>query len=123
LRLFKTKWFARFARKEQIENAALREAIERADQGQIDADLGGGVIKQRIARQHEGRSGGYRSVVVYLKGGKAFFVYGFAKSKRENIDRRELQGFRALARELLSFDDTSLTKALMSGALEEVDRE
>ena len=56
MRTFKTKWLTRFARREGIADKSLREAIERAERGLIDADLGGGLIKQRVARQGQGRS-------------------------------------------------------------------
>ncbi|RAR56731.1 RelE toxin of RelEB toxin-antitoxin system [Onishia taeanensis] len=58
MRIFKNAWFERFAKKQKLEDAALRDAIRRADQGLIDADLGGGVIKQRVARPGQGKSGG-----------------------------------------------------------------
>ena len=64
----------------------------RAGQGLIDADLGGGVIKQRIARKSQGRSGGFRSIVLFRKGQLAFFVYGFAKSNRQNLPPRRTEG-------------------------------
>ena len=83
VRIFKNKWFARFAGKEGISDAKLCEVVKGAEAGNIDADYGGGVIKQRIARPNEGKSGGYRSVILYRKGDKAFFVYGFLKSERE----------------------------------------
>ncbi len=73
MRIFKNKWFARFARKEGISEAKLREVVKDAEAGNIDADYGGGVIKQRIARSNEGKSGGYRSVILYRRGDKAFF--------------------------------------------------
>ena len=63
--IFKTKWFTRFARKERLKDRSLAEAIERAERGIIDADLGGGLIKQRVAREGQGRSGGYRMLVAY----------------------------------------------------------
>ena len=61
--IFKTKLFARIARKERISDRSLAEAIERAERGLVDADLGGGLIKQRVAREGQGRSGGYRMLV------------------------------------------------------------
>ena len=74
MRIFKTKWFARFARHEQIMDAGLREAIERVERGLIDADLGGGLIKQRVARRGQGRSGGYRTIIAYrAKKRRCFF--------------------------------------------------
>jgi hypothetical protein len=75
LKVFKNAWFGRFARKEKISAAALLGAVLRAENGQIDADLGGGVIKQRIARPGEGKSKGYRSIVLFRKGERCFFVY------------------------------------------------
>ncbi|MEX1036799.1 MAG: type II toxin-antitoxin system RelE/ParE family toxin [Sneathiella sp.] len=118
--IFKTRGFDRFARKEGIDDAALCRAIRNAEQGQIDADLGGGVIKQRIARPNEGKSGGYRSIVLFRSGDKAFFAYGFAKNRQGNIKRDELQGFRDLADEMLGYDSRALSKARKSGAIIEV---
>ena len=110
----------RFARKESIKDADLCEAIRIAEKGLIDADLGGGVIKQRIARAKEGKSGGYRSIILFRSGDKAFFVYGFAKSKRDNINQEELAGFKALADEMFDYDEATLTRSLNSGAIVEV---
>jgi hypothetical protein len=120
LRIFKAKWLVRFARKHGIKDADLRQAVDRARSGMIDADLGGGVIKQRIARPNEGKSGGFRSIVLFCSGDKAFFVYGFPKSARGNVREDELQGFRQLADAMLSYDDAALAKALEAGALQEV---
>jgi hypothetical protein len=86
VRIFKTKWLRRYARRERIADHRLREAIERAESGLVDADLGGGVIKQRVARDGQGRSGGYRMLIAYRAGDRAVFLYGFAKRERENID-------------------------------------
>jgi hypothetical protein len=120
LRIFVTRWFARFARREGIAAADLREAVRRAESGLLDADLGGGVIKQRIARPHAGKSGGFRSIVLFRTGERAFFVYGFAKNARATIRPDELLGFKRLAAEMLSYDDAALAKAVAGGALEEV---
>jgi len=120
LRIFKNKWFVRFAKREGIEDENLCEAIERAEKGLIDADLGGGVIKQRIARPNEGKSGGFRSIVLFRFGEKAFFVYGFPKSARDNVRKDELQGFKELAGELFEYDEAALASAVKAGALSEV---
>ena len=53
VRVFKNRWFEKFARKQEIDDGALREAIDRAEAGLVDADLGGGIIKQRVARKGE----------------------------------------------------------------------
>ncbi|MFQ5785977.1 MAG: type II toxin-antitoxin system RelE/ParE family toxin [Alphaproteobacteria bacterium] len=120
MRIFKNKWFVRFARQQGIEDTALCEAIVDTEKGVIDADLGGGVIKQRIARPNEGKSGGFRSIVLFRSGDKAFFVYGFSKSARGNIRKDELKGFKELADLVLGYDKAALTKALKSGAIVEV---
>jgi hypothetical protein len=121
MRIFKTKWFARFARHEQIMDAGLREAIERAERGLIDADLGGGLIKQRVARQGKGRSGGYRVIVAYRAKGRAIFLYGFAKNERENIGADELIYLRGLAGNWLGASTVKMQMELENGNLQEIE--
>lgn len=121
MRLFKTKWFVRFARRSRIEDAMLCEAIQRAERGLIDADLGGGIIKQRVARPHEGRSGGFRTIVGYRSQERAVFLYGFAKNERDNIKADELESFREIGASLILADEQALVKALEEGRLHEVD--
>jgi hypothetical protein len=121
MRIFKTKWFARFARHEQIMDAGLREAIERGERGLIDADLGGGLIKQHVARQGKGRSGGYRVIVAFRAKGRAIFLFGFAKSERENIGADELIYLRELAENWLAASTAKMQMELENGNLQEVE--
>ena len=121
MQTFKTKAFARFADREGLEDAALCEAVRRVRDGLIDADLGGGVIKQRIARKGGGRSGGFRTILVFRRGALAFFVHGFAKSDRENLRRKELSGLRSLADVYLALDAAGLAAAQAIGAIVEVE--
>ena len=120
MRVFKSKWFAKFARKELITNAKLCAAVRNAERGIIDADYGGGVIKQRIARTNEGKSGGYRSIIFFRKGERVFFVYGFAKNTQDNIDESDERDFKALAKTLLGISDMELEKLVSNGLYEEV---
>jgi hypothetical protein len=120
MRVFKTKPFARFAAEEGIADAALRDAIRRAEAGLVDADLGGGVIKQRLARPGQGKSGGFRSIVLFRRQATAFFVYGFAKNDRDNIGRQELKAFRLLAAEMLALNDQELQMAIKNGTIVEI---
>ena len=122
MRVFKNAWFERFARKEKISAEALWEAVERAEQGQIDADLGGGVIKQRIARPGGGKSKGYRSIVLYRKKDKAFFVFGFPKSEQDNIREDEEVQFKKMAKQVLALTDEQLQLLIAKGQFEEVIR-
>jgi hypothetical protein len=121
MHVFKTRWFARFARQERITNASLLEAIARAERGLIDADLGGGLIKQRVARQGKGRSGGYRMIVAYRAKNRAIFLFGFAKSEMENIAANQLAVARDIARKLLAADDKEIAQAIEDGNLLEVE--
>jgi len=119
VRIFKTKWFVRFARDERISDDSLRQAIERAESGIVDADLGGGVIKQRVARAGQGRSRGYRMLIAYRAGDRAVFLYGFAKKERENIGDNELATLREIATAWFEPDDESLENAILEGTLQE----
>jgi hypothetical protein len=121
MRVFKTKPFARFASREGITDEELCEAVCQAERGLIDADLGGGVIKLRLAREGQGKSGGFRSILLFRRGSKAFFVYGFAKSDRDNIRRDELKAFRKLAGEMLTLDDKALAAAMRNGTIMEIE--
>jgi hypothetical protein len=121
MRIFKNAWFERFARKQKIPDAVLRDAIRRAEQGLIDADLGGGVIKQRVARPGQGRSGGYRTLIVYRQAQRAFFVYGFAKSQQANIGDEEEAAFKQAARYVLELTDEQLAALIQNGQFSEVD--
>jgi hypothetical protein len=123
MRIFKTKWLARFARREGIDDQSLREAIELAEQGLIDADLGGGLIKQRVARPGRGRSGGYRMIVGYRVKDRAVFLLGFAKNERENIEDNELLTLRSQAERWLVADAARLQKELELGNLQEINHD
>ena len=114
------KAFTRFVAKAGISDVALCQAVRDADRGLISADLGGGVIKQRIARPGQGKSGGFRTLIVFRAGTRAIFVHGFAKNEKDNIEEDELVALKKLAAELLAYDDKTLARAVMSGVLLEV---
>lgn len=120
MRIFKNKWFARFARKEGITDQQLINAVAEVESGKIDANYGGGVIKQRIARAGGGKSGGYRSIILYLKGNRAFFVYGFSKNDKENLEKKEEAIFKQLANLTLRFSDGDIAALLNNGTYEEL---
>ena len=120
IRVFKSKLFARFVRKNSIRNSDLCKAVDELVAGSIDADLGSGVFKQRIARQGGGKSGGFRTIILFRYKDVAFFVHGFAKKDTANIDSENLQQFRKLARFLLQLDEAALNIALAEGKLIEV---
>jgi hypothetical protein len=120
VRIFVTRWMARFARKNRIDDDLLVEAIGRADKGLIDADLGGGVIKQRVGRPGQGRSGGYRTLIAFRSGDRAIFIFAFAKNERENIEADELHAIKDFAADFLRKTDAQLSEALRESLVEEI---
>lgn len=119
-RVFQTVAFSRFAKDAGISNAALFDAIKNAENGLVDAKLGGGVIKQRVARESSGKSRGYRTIIIINVGTYAFYVHGFAKNKTANITVEELSGFRKLAKLLLAYKEIDIKKAIEAKMLIEV---
>lgn len=120
MRIFKNKAFAKFTRKEQISDAKLWEAVTAAERGNIDADYGGGIIKQRIARTNQGKSGGYRAIIYYRQADKAFFVYGFSKNARDNIEEDEERELKRQAKITFALSNEQLLKLLENGTYQEV---
>jgi len=121
MRIFKTRYFARFARQEGILDDTLAKAIRDAESGLIAAELGSGLIKLRVARPGRGKSGGYRTLIAYSRGRRAVFLLGFAKNERENIDPKQLADLKNAATDILSQTDTALDRQIEEGRLQEVD--
>jgi len=115
-----TRWFRRFARKEHLADEMLLDAVSRAERGQIDADLGGGVIKQRVARRGQGRSGGYRTLLLYRSRSRAIFAFGFAKSRKADLEPDELEAYRELAKAYLAQAERAIDKYVADGILTEL---
>ena len=123
MRIFKNRAFNKWMAKEGLSDEGLRVAVDEINRGLIDVDLGGHVVKKRVAINGRGKSGGVRTLVAYKMSDKAFFVYGFAKNVRSNISAAELKALKHLAKELLSYSDQALTQAIQHGALIEVEND
>ena len=119
MRIFKTKTLAKFTRQNAIGDEYLVDAVERAVRGLIDADLGGQIIKQRVARPGQGKRGGFR-MIIGIRSDRAIFLFAFAKSERENIDKAELMTLREIVASFLNADDKTIAQALKDGTLVEV---
>lgn len=120
MRVFKNSRFHKFARKEKISDAMLCEAVERAERGQIDADLGAGLIKQRVARPGAGKSGGFRTLVFFRAETRAVFAFGFAKSDMANLDDAEEAYLKKAAKLVLGFADAQMDAEVSAGRMFEV---
>ena len=122
MKIYMNAWFAKFANKERIGDAALCDAVDRAERGLIDADLGGGVIKQRVAREGAGKSGGFRTLIFFRRAERAIFALGFAKNDRANIDAADLSALKVAARQALESTDAEIKAVAATGKLIEVKR-
>lgn len=120
MRIFKTKTFAKFAKKKQIMDQDLIDAVERANQGLIDASLGGNVIKQRIAKQGQGKSSGYRSLILYRINNNSYFVAAIEKSDRENISEQEENALKLLAKVYETYREEQINALVKQGILIEI---
>ncbi len=119
-RVFKTKPFAKQARSLALADSALCSAVREMVAGLIDANLGGGVLKKRIAGRGKGKSGGFRTIVATNFGGRWIFMYVFGKGDRDNIDAKELAAFRKLASVYAAADAQAIKAALATGELQEI---
>ncbi|WP_288408682.1 type II toxin-antitoxin system RelE/ParE family toxin [uncultured Herbaspirillum sp.] len=119
-RVFKTRYFQRWMRKSGMVDMTLCEAVKEMANGLIDADLGGGVVKKRVALPGRGKSGGARTLVATNRGNRWFFVFGFEKNVRSNINDGELEALQSLAADLLSKTADQLDLAVAEGTLQEI---
>ena len=95
-----TRSFDSDAERDGISDEDCREAIRKAERGLIDADLGGGLIKQRIPRGNQGAARGSRAVVFYRRGRVAVFLHIFPKSRKANLSKSELAEYLKAAQVL-----------------------
>ena len=119
-RVFETRHFSRWMRKTELTEATLCAAVAEMAAGLVDADLGGGVVKKRVALPGRGKSGGTRTLVATNKGSRWFFVFGFEKSERANIGSKELDAVQQLAVDLLRLSSSQLDEHVASEALKEI---
>lgn len=120
LRIFKTRYFSRWMRKTELSNDDLVDAVSEMARGLIDADLGGGVVKKRIALPGRGKRGGTRTLVGTNKGNRWFFMYGFEKNQISNVGSKELESLQKFAHDLLTLSNNELESAIDDGAIQEL---
>lgn len=119
-RAFKVREFDRWMRKTSLTDEALCAAVAEMSDGLIDADLGGGVVKKRVALPGKGKSGGARTLIATNRGDRWFFVFGFEKSERSNISAKELAALKLLATDLLERSNDELHALVTRQALREI---
>ena len=92
----KSKWFNKWSKKNSIRDDKLIETINQISSNLSSVNLGGYLYKVRIPRKQQGKSGGFRSIVVYKESDIAIFVHSFAKKEKDNLDKDELKYFKTL---------------------------
>jgi hypothetical protein len=120
LRAFKNLSFARWTKKEGIANAVLATAAKEVEAGLVDARLGGFLIKKRIAKPGAGKRGGYRIVMAYRQGARLFFLEGYAKNDKDDLEPAEQKALIMAGDVYMKLTDAELDKAVTAKKLLEV---
>lgn len=121
MKLHKTPQFNRWARKNDLEDDDLCNAVREMAEGLYEADLGGGLFKKRIARSGQGKSGGFRTMIASNRKDRWVFLYGFAKNERSNISGKEQEALRKVAGDLLTATLKTIETMTLNNKLMEVD--
>lgn len=119
-RIFKTRHFSRWMRKTELSDAALCKAVIEMEKGLIDADLGGYILKKRVALPGKGKRGSLRTLVATRKAETWFFLYGYEKNERANISDDELEALQEIATQLLMRTPAQLDEAIRDGSIQEI---
>ncbi|MES2585531.1 MAG: type II toxin-antitoxin system RelE/ParE family toxin [Pseudomonadota bacterium] len=119
-RTFKTKSFAKWMRKTELKDQDLLCAVTEMEAGLIDADLGGNVFKKRVALPGMGKRAGARTLVAGKFSRKWFFLFGFAKNEKDNINDDELVHLQGAAHRLLGLTDQDIEEVILTGELKEL---
>lgn len=119
--IYVTRWFARWANQQGISKESLCRAVREMRAGLYEANLGGHLLKKRIARPGGGKRGAYRTLLATNFGGLWVFLYGFAKSSRENLEPDELGMYRKWANDLVDMSLHELAKAQEKGEITRID--
>ena len=116
----KTKWFNKWAKKNSIGDKVLCDTIQNISDNLGIVDLGAGLYKVRTATSGRGKSGGYRTIVVFRESDIAIFIYGFSKTEKDNLSKEELKNFKKLAKDLLSIGKQEYIRMTKSGELHSI---
>lgn len=120
MKILKTRSFHRWAKNECISDAMLRKAVGEISRGLVDADLGGGLLKKRVARQGGGKRGGFRTILTFRRDDRSIFIVGYPKNMKDNIGERELVELKMLSKSLLQITDDEIRERIKAGELIEV---
>jgi len=120
VRILKNKLFHHWAKGLGLTDTALIKAVDEMNQGLYEANLGGNTYKKRVAIGNRGKRGGVRTIIAFKAHGKAIFIYGFTKNKRNNVTSKEEEALKALSKIYFSYNEHQIEKAIGAGEIIEV---
>lgn len=120
MKIFKTKWFAKWASKNSVADQFLYQAAVEVSNARYEANYGQGIIKKRVANKNRGKSGSVRTIIAFKKGTNCFFIYGFSKNEKDNISPNEEKAIKIIGSTLLGYSDNKIQQLVLEKALIEV---
>jgi hypothetical protein len=120
MRIYKTRYFSKWQRKQMLSDTALLDAIEELCSGLHNGNLSRYVYKKRIAQEGRGKRGSYRTIIAARLDEKAFFIYGYPKNEHDNISSDELQAYKDMSALLIEMEIVKIEQLLKEGQLIEV---
>ena len=122
MKVFKSKWFNRWAHDEDISDDVLLYAAREIIAGKVEASLGGCLFKKRLSRTGGGKRGGYRAIVGYKRPHeeRIIFLYAFSKSDKANISAREEAALSLVAESFILASDRQVHDLLAEGSIWEI---
>lgn len=120
--ILKTRMFQQWAKSQKLEDSKLIDAVNEMNLGLIDADLGSGLYKKRVAKPGFGKRSGYRTLVAFRSERRAIFCFGFAKNEKENISDSQLRMLKKLAKDYLHLPINQIERLIDRTRLCEVNR-
>jgi len=118
--LLKLNSFNGWSKSEKLSDKILRKTAEEIARGLLDADLGGGLIKKRVARPGRGKRGGYRTLLAFKQNTRSIFLFGFAKNEMGNLEAAQLKELKRLAKKFLTMPDEKIHQLIATKQLIEV---
>jgi hypothetical protein len=116
--------FVRFAARAGLSDQALLKAADEIRRGIWDADLGGGLVKKRMARPGGGKRGGFRVIVAWRqsngKRGLLVFLLGFAKNDADTLTRAGHEGLKRVAAIYMNATPAGIATLMANGAAMEI---
>lgn len=114
---FESRWFKRWSKKNGLKKVDLLDALKRTINGSGVVNLGGNIYKIRVAKNGQGRSGGFRTILIFKKGKRSLFIYGFEKNDQDNIDKGTLADYKKFAVTFLNYTDDDINRLVNNGTI------